>query len=386
MSEQKPLEIAYVSYGDSADAMAASGVPHYLRQGFTGVAAARISPVSARPGIVARLAAKLLSFRPRRADWERNYLHGSVLPRMRSRLRTRRLRRLAPDADVVLHVRTWYSAISVPYASFIDATVTMVRGYDDTWDLSDKQFAAETRIEGDFYRRALVVYTASRAASQSLIDDYGVAPERIVQVGAGRTLRGLTELSGERIAERIRVPNILFVGKDPVRKGLPELLEAFSEIRGEFPKATLTIVGPEVERPEYSEPGVHWHGLVADKERVSEFYAAASVFVLPAHRESYGLVVPEAMSFGLPCVVSSTGELPYLVEDGVDGAVLAEVDATHIASSIREILSDRTSYAELASAAYAKSGRFDWTHIAQTMTDDMAERLRSGREGESRTR
>lgn len=384
MSEQKRLEIAYVSYGDSADAMAASGVPHYLRQGFAGVADARIAPVSARPGAVARLVAKLLSFRPRRADWERNYLHGTVLPRMRSRLRTRRLRRLAPDADVVLHVRTWYSPIPLPYASFIDATVTMVRGYDETWDLSDKQFAAEIRVEGDFYRRALVVYSASRAATQSLIEDYGVAPGRIVLVGAGRTLRGLPELSEERIAERFRAPNILFVGKDPVRKGLPELLEAFSEIRGEFPEATLTIVGPDVERPEYSAPGVHWHGLVADKERVSEFYSSASVFVLPAHRESYGLVVPEAMSFGLPCVVSSTGELPYLVEDGVDGAVLAEIDAAHIASSIRETLSDRASYAELASAAYAKSRKFDWTHIAQTMTEDLAARLRSSPEGGKR--
>ncbi|OJU40402.1 MAG: hypothetical protein BGN97_11205 [Microbacterium sp. 69-10] len=253
--------------------------------------------------------------------------------------------------------------------------MTMVRGYDDSWALSDRQFAGEVEVEGEFYRRAVAVYTASRAATRSLIEDYGVDAGKITQVGAGTTLPGLADLTMQAVADRFAALNILFVGKDPVRKGLPELLEGFRLARRAFPGLTLSIVGPSEDAPEYHAEGVRWFGLVRDKARMAELYAQATVFALPAHRESYGLVVPEAMAYGLPCIVSDSGELPHLVEHGHDGRVLTEVSPEAIASAITALLRDFDEYARFAKNAHVRSNDFSWERIAQMIVDDLAARI-----------
>lgn len=370
-----PLHLAYVSYGKADDKMFASGIPYYLRQGFEQIEGVRVTEISTRPSRLMRLVIKGASFRPNRTSWERNYLHGRILPLARSFKRTRAIR-AQKKFDAALHVRTWYSALKdLPYATFIDATVSQVRGYDPSWDLSDTQFQHEVRVEGDFYRQATAIYTASYAAIDSLVNDYGVDRSRIVRVGAGTTLPGIESLSEEQISSRFSNPNLLFVGKDPDRKGLPELIEAFHALREDRPELTLTIVGPSEPRDEYSAPGIVWHGLVSDKDELQRYYNDATIFFLPAHRESFGLVVPEAMAYGLPCIVSSTGELPHLVQHGKSGEVLPEISGTAIAAAVRRSLGSRVEYEKLAVSAHAASHQYDWTAIARVISDDLASRL-----------
>lgn len=372
------FRLAYVTYGDVDDPMIASGVPHYLRRGFDAVDDVQVTEVSARSSRWTRLLIKLLSFRPNRVDWERNYLHGTLLPRARSWARSRGVLKAQP-VDAVLHVRTWYSALpSTPYASFIDATVAMVRGYDVTWDLSERQYRNEIRVEGDFYRRAAVVYTASHAAIDSLVNDYGVDRSRIVRVGAGTTLPRIPELTADMVARRYADPTILFVGKDPDRKGLPELIEAFQIARERHPGLRLTIVGPAEHRPEYDQPGIEWLGLVNDKQRLSELYTQSSLLCLAAYRESFGLVIPEAMAHGLPCIVSDVAELPHLVDDGVTGAVVPEITPAAIATGIARLLDGPEQYAALARAAFESSAAYDWTAIAKVMAQDLRARTGHG--------
>lgn len=371
----QPVRIGYVTYGDVSDPMIASGVPHYLRRGFDRATGVAISDINARPSRWERLAIKALSFRPNRVAWERNYLHGSLLPRARSRRRSRGVRAHQP-LDAVLHVRTWYSALpAVPYASFIDATVAMVRGYDTTWDLSDRQFQHEVAIEGDFYRNAAVVFTASHAAIESLVQDYGVDRDNIVRIGAGTTLPRLAEIDSALAESRIAAPNILFVGKDPDRKGLPELIAGFVIAQKTHPELTLTIAGPVEDRPEYHLPGVEWLGLVGDKEQLARLYTRATIFGLPAHRESFGLVIPEALAHGVPCIVSDTAELPHLIQDGETGVVLDEISPEAIARAIEQLLADRTAYAATARAALEASRPYDWAVMAHTVRDELRKRI-----------
>lgn len=371
----QPLRVGYVIYGDVADPMIASGVPHYLRRGFDSVTDVTIRDINARPSRWERLALKALSFRLNRDAWERNYLHGTLLPRARSHRRSRGVRAHQP-LDAVLHVRTWYSALpTVPYASFIDATVSMVRGYDTTWDLSDQQFRREVEVEGDFYRNAAVVFTASHAAIDSLIQDYGVARENIVRIGAGTTLPRMATLDDAVAKARITSPNILFVGKDPDRKGLPELISGFLIAQKTHPELTLTIAGPVEQRPEYHLPGIEWLGLVGDKAQLAQLYARATIFALPAHRESFGLVIPEALAHGVPCIVSDTAELPYLIQDGKTGVVLDEISPHAIARAIEQLLADPAVYAATALAALEASKPYDWEVMAHTVRDELRKRL-----------
>ena len=57
------------------------------------------------------------------------------------------------------------------------------------------------------------------------------------------------------------------------------------------------------------------------QEHVAALYREADIYFQPSKSESQGIAVVEALSAGLPCVVSSAGGLPESIEDGVEGFV-----------------------------------------------------------------
>ena len=67
----------------------------------------------------------------------------------------------------------------------------------------------------------------------------------------------------------------------------------------------------------------------------------AAVYYQPSHMESFGLGVAEAMSMGVPCVVSDCGGLPELVADGKNGFVCAADDWSAHSVAIQRLLGDR---------------------------------------------
>lgn len=136
------------------------------------------------------------------------------------------------------------------------------------------------------------------------------------------------------------VPQILFVGHADVRKGFPYLLEAFRQLRS---NAVLRVVGhqsaalmaalqPLPDRVELVGPRPH-AALQAE-------YAAADVFVLPSVEDGFGLVVAEAMSAGLPVVVSENVGSAELIEEGVSGFVVPARDARSLADRLSHLLED----------------------------------------------
>ena len=123
-------------------------------------------------------------------------------------------------------------------------------------------------------------------------------------------------------SSRFRKPRILFVGSIGIQKGLPRLLQAFSQLRRE---AELHLVGPV--ESEFSSAlrglptdGVTFHGPIA-KEKVSDFYKNADIFCLPSIHEGFGMVVLEAMASGLPVVVSDQVGAADVIHNGESGYV-----------------------------------------------------------------
>jgi glycosyltransferase involved in cell wall biosynthesis len=67
-------------------------------------------------------------------------------------------------------------------------------------------------------------------------------------------------------------------------------------------------------------------------------FREADLFILPTHSENFGIAVAEAMAHGLPVIVSE--KCARLVQDDVQGRVLAEVSPTAIADALRSILAN----------------------------------------------
>src|SRR6202020_2314253 len=93
-------------------------------------------------------------------------------------------------------------------------------------------------LEGDVYRRAHHIFTMSEWARASVINDYGVAPDKVTVTGAGANL-----VPAEDALRAHDEPIALFVGREFGRKGGPELLSAWPAVARAVPGAQLWIVG-----------------------------------------------------------------------------------------------------------------------------------------------
>jgi glycosyltransferase involved in cell wall biosynthesis len=84
---------------------------------------------------------------------------------------------------------------------------------------------------------------------------------------------------------------------------------------------------------------VHFHGFINQSE-LPAVYAAADLLVLPSDgRETWGLVVNEAMACGIAAVVSdAVGCGPDLIENGMTGAIYPVGDAEALAAAIESAL------------------------------------------------
>ena len=75
-------------------------------------------------------------------------------------------------------------------------------------------------------------------------------------------------------------------------------------------------------------------------DRLAQVYAAADAFVLPSASESWGLVVNEAMEYGLPVVVSDRVGGRHLIDPGQSGFITPAGDAGALAAVLRELATD----------------------------------------------
>ena len=99
-----------------------------------------------------------------------------------------------------------------------------------------------------------------------------------------------------------------------------------------------------------------------------ELYDRASLFVLPTRYEIFGMVLLEAMYFGLPVLTSLNGGSDLLVQDGVNGFVQRGFDAKAYARVIAELAADPQRQEIVGKAAHETVERdFLWDRIAARM-------------------
>ena len=175
-------------------------------------------------------------------------------------------------------------------------------------------------------------------------------------------------------------PVILFVGRLVERKGVHRLLEALATQRDHRWLLEVVGFGPEHDRlaklaEDLGIAGrVEFLGKVSQQELVT-VYRRAACFVLPAtvdareDTEGLGVVLLEAMTYGVPVVATRRGGITDIVEDGHTG-LLVEDTVSAIADGIRRVLDDSELANRIGSAGRKHvRGAFGWdtilTHLDQ---------------------
>ncbi len=172
------------------------------------------------------------------------------------------------------------------------------------------------------------------------------------------------------------VPRLLFVGRfDESRKGFKYLLRALPMVRQQFPTARLLVVGTgKRERFEgvmerYGVRGVEFVGFVAAAD-LPRYYASCDVFCAPSvARESFGIVLLEAMAAGKPVVASDIPGYASVMTNMREGLLVPPKEPHLLALAIVRLLADRELRGTLAAAGEITAARYTWPRIASSILD-----------------
>ena len=136
---------------------------------------------------------------------------------------------------------------------------------------------------------------------------------------------------------------ILYCGRLSKEKSLFDLLEAYHLVNCK--EKSLIIVGDgELRKPleehvvKHSLDSVHFFGF-RNRNEIAQYYATADVLILPSKRETWGIVVNEALCFGLPVIVSDqVGAARDLVRNGHNGFSFPSGDVKTLAARIQQLI------------------------------------------------
>jgi phosphatidyl-myo-inositol alpha-mannosyltransferase len=172
------------------------------------------------------------------------------------------------------------------------------------------------------------------------------------------------------------VPNILFVGRMEPRKGLIHLLRAFRKLQRDGVRARLLLVGTgpgEREARRYvltrQLDDVEFLGRVPEAQK-AQLFKTADIYVSPATgRESFGIVLLEAMSAGAPIICSDIHGYRGVVRRERDGILVEPGNADALAASIRRLIDDPALRAQLSRAGQERAQLFTWERVGQAVEE-----------------
>lgn len=137
-----------------------------------------------------------------------------------------------------------------------------------------------------------------------------------------------------RLAPEKHFENAIWVAASIVNSGIIDFEWHIVGNGSEFPRLDSLIKEKNLEK---------YVILEGNKPNPYPYIRYADLFVHPSYVESQGLTVLEAMSLGVPCVVTKSRGPCEFIEDGVNG-LLAEQSPESLTEKAMEILNDRTLY------------------------------------------
>lgn len=376
------LRLLGLTQGEVSDPLAASGLNKYV----FGACARRMTLIDALDISLHGLPRywnALVHWRPDRDDWRERYDLNVWSFRKLSTIAQRELNQHNGQFDVILQLRALFSPGQLPgawpYTLLVDNTYALSDRYYRPWAPMGKREKAQWQaLERETYQHAAFVFARTHWVRRSLIEDYGMSPQRAVWVGTGSHFQ---PNGHPKCSRPSREKVILFVGKEVRRKGAATLLQAFRQVRRRVPEARLLLIGREMN---VHQEGVTSLGKLTDRQKMQCIYEQASVFALPALFEPCGNVIAEAMAHQLPCVVSNAGGLSEFIEEGRTGYVVPPGDVDLLADRLVDLLEDDDKRIEMGQHALERvCQEFNWDNVVGRMTPYLEQAAGSGSRGNS---
>jgi glycosyltransferase involved in cell wall biosynthesis len=215
------------------------------------------------------------------------------------------------------------------------------------------------------YELADYITVPSSFAERTFLEN-GIIQNKLIKVPYGVDL---TEF--QPLPKQDKIFRVVYAGGMTLRKGVPYLLQAFSELN--LPKAELWLLGGDSAEIKsfFKQWGGNFHhfGQLPQME-LHKYYSQCSVFVMNSIEDGFGLVVPEAMACGLPVICSLNAGANDLIDNEINGFRVPIRDVEALKEKILYLYEHQGICLEMGQRAVAKIRKgFSW--------DDYGEKMKS---------
>lgn len=223
-------------------------------------------------------------------------------------------------------------------------------------------------------RKASKILTISNFAKEEVLKYYkNIDKSKIKAIHIGfddfsKDIINEKEISQEIL--NIKKPFILTVSTISPRKNVDGLIKAFNVIKNEI-TCNLVIAGRDgwmyeevhkLAEELHLEDRVIFTGGINDEE-LKFLYKNSKLFIYPSFYEGFGLPPLEAMSFGIPCIVSNKTSIPEVVGEA---AILVDPnDIDEMAKAMKNVISDNDLYNKLVKKGFERVKVFSWNKCAE---------------------
>jgi glycosyltransferase involved in cell wall biosynthesis len=232
-------------------------------------------------------------------------------------------------------------------------------------------------------------------SSSRYLRDLGIPDERIfiapnaVDIPLFSTLADAASQVESQARSRLALPlrYFLYVGRLVLDKGVADLVEAYAQLDREIRASVgLVFVGDGADRAALTQRASRiTHGTIrfpgfVQREGLPEFYALADALIFPTHSDTWGLVVNEAMSCGLPVIATNVaGCVADLVQEGWNGLVVPPQDPTRLAAAMERLAGDPQMRIEMGSRSRERVAAYSPEAWAEGLVKTMESVCAGGR-------
>lgn len=243
-----------------------------------------------------------------------------------------------------------------------------VMTFHGTWAKSQERIVPQTMpvycAEKIAAQRCDIAVACSNAVKNELTDFYGIEKQKIVTIHNGVDVNKFTPQTKAEARKRLNLPVdrkfVLWVGSAPQRKGLYTAIKAVKSL----PNVTLLVVGSKGENLF----NTVFLGRVSENELIAA-YNAADMLVFPTVYEGFPVVPMEALSCGLPLVVSYESNMGEIISDGVHGFTIQQGSPEKYREKIQLILKDEVLINKMSSECRKLALKYSWSVQAQKYLD-----------------
>jgi len=153
---------------------------------------------------------------------------------------------------------------------------------------------------------------------------------------------------GEDEISSLREKRLISIGRLSSEKGFMDLLKIFNIISNDYPDWCLDIIGDGNERKKLEkyikdskiDDKVTLHGF-RDKEYIYDMLSKSSIYLMSSYTESFGIVLLEAMSCGLPCIAFQSAEgASEIITSGRDGYLIKNRNFSAYIKKVEDLIND----------------------------------------------